>query len=218
MLNIKQQLREAETEKRRLTKIKQKEDLRKELRQKQEEIKQLKDCRKVVIVGDSIIKHIPPIEGVTVKSFPGATIGKLHYLLEKGFLSLKGFSYIILHVGTNNIARNCSVSDMLADFTNLLAKIRKISPEIHIIVSAILPRPVDIKVTEKKIKEFNLMLDTQLSKDLKFKFIKSYRPFLHCGEIKLHFFARLDGGLHLNLEGSARLGHFFHRVISTLSY
>ena len=33
--------------------------------------------RKVILVGDSIIKGIPPIEGVTLSAHPGATIANL---------------------------------------------------------------------------------------------------------------------------------------------
>jgi hypothetical protein len=43
-----------------------------------------------------------------------------------------------------------------------------------------------------------------MAKDLNFHFLKSYRPFCK-GQLKRHLFARLDGGLHINSEGYARL-------------
>lgn len=176
------------------------------------------EFRKVMIVGDSIIKNLPPIEGVQLRSFPGATIGKLLYWLENGKISLKDVNYVIIHVGTNNIANGFSVDSMSSDFANLIAKFRKLSPALHIIVSSILPRPVDHESSDKKIREINTKLEKSMSKDLNFKFVRSYRPFCYGGEIKRYLFAKRDGGLHLNSEGSSRLKHFFHRVISTLPY
>ena len=38
--------------------------------------------KEVVIVGDSIIKDIRDIEGITVTPFPSATIGALAYVFE----------------------------------------------------------------------------------------------------------------------------------------
>ena len=54
----------------------------------------LAECRKVVIIGDSII---------TLKPFPGATIGKLGYIIESEGINLQPYDYLILHVGTNII-------------------------------------------------------------------------------------------------------------------
>ncbi|XP_053408660.1 uncharacterized protein LOC123536341 [Mercenaria mercenaria] len=79
---IEQAIEAAEEEKQEILKTRKKEELRAQLRRKQLEVKQLKeeDChkiRKVLIVGDSIVKHLPHIEGVTNLSFRGATIGIL---------------------------------------------------------------------------------------------------------------------------------------------
>lgn len=176
------------------------------------------EFRKVIIIGDSIIKNIPPMEGVVVKSFPGATIGRLSQCIDKKLVDLSKFNYVIVHVGTNNINNRSSVAHMTADIANLVALIRRRRGYIHIIISAILPRPVDHALTDGRIKEFNRILDNVMSKDLHFKFIRTYRPFCFKGQPRRYLFAKLDGGLHLNTEGSGRLGHFYHRVISTLSY
>jgi lysophospholipase L1-like esterase len=176
------------------------------------------EFRKVVIVGDSMIKNLPPIEGVEVKAVRGATIGKINFLIEKGQLSLGSNNYVIVHAGTNNIANGNSCDYILSGLANLVATIRRVNPNIHIIISSILPRPVDKVETESVIKEVNSRLEKEMSKDLNFKFVKSFRPFLYKGQIKRYLFANLDGGLHLNSEGSNRLGHFFLRVISTLNY
>ena len=55
-----------------------------------------------------------------------------------------------------------------------------------------------------------------MSKDMNFKFICTYKPFMHNGSVKLEFFARNDGGLHLNTVGTDRLRYFFLRAIATM--
>ncbi|XP_053395761.1 uncharacterized protein LOC123552691 [Mercenaria mercenaria] len=214
---MREKLAQLEKEGKKLKKQQEKERLRGLLEEKKDNIFKLKEYRKVIIVGDSIIKHLPPLEGVEVYAFPGATIGRLQHLINTMRIPLHQFNYVIFHVGTNNIGKGFSVSHMCSDMVNLISQCRKISPRIHIIISSILPRPVDNEITDERIK-FNAKVEKVLSVDLGVKFIKSYRPFCFKGEIKRYLFARLDGGLHLNNEGSNRLGHFFHRFISTLNY
>jgi hypothetical protein len=109
-------------------------------------------------------------------------------------------------MGKNNICNVHYLNSMSSDFSNWIATIRHENPSIKVIVSSILT-PVDHNVTEKRIKEFNHFLEDVLAADLNFKFQ---------GKIKRYLFAKLDGGLYLNDEGSNRLGHFVLRVISTL--
>ncbi|XP_053399829.1 uncharacterized protein LOC123529329 isoform X1 [Mercenaria mercenaria] len=215
---MKKELALLEQEESRLRKLNEKAVLRQKLEEKRAEVKKLQDVvRRVVILGDSIVKFLPPIEGVTVQSFPGATVGKLSFLVSKKRVNLYDKHFIILHVGTNNISNQDSLASMSSDFSNLIAAIRTENPSIRIIVSSVLPRPVDHEITESCIKEYNRFLEDILAADLDFKFIRSYRPFCFKGSVKRYLFAKLDGGLHLNSEGANRLRHFFLRVISTLS-
>ena len=93
--------------------------------------------RKVILVGDSIIKGIPPIEGVTLSAHPRATIANLSVFLTNKHISLEGHDIIIVHVGTNNIGRRDSFAHIVSDFENLIASIRKAKPDIRIIISSI---------------------------------------------------------------------------------
>jgi lysophospholipase L1-like esterase len=171
-----------------------------------------------LIVGDSIIKYLQPIEGVEVCPFPGATIGKINYLVTYGKIKFENADYVILHVGTNNIANGQVPDTILSDYANLIASIRRIKPNIVIICSAILPRPVDHDVTDSLIRTVNTGLQVDIAKHLNVKFIRSYRPFCFEGKIKRYLFAKQDGGLHLNNEGANQLRHFFIRVISNLLF
>ncbi|XP_053399186.1 uncharacterized protein LOC123564564 [Mercenaria mercenaria] len=72
---MKKELALLEQEESRLRKLNEKAVLRQKLEEKRAEVKKLQDVvRRVVILGDSIVKFLPPIEGVTVQSFPGATV------------------------------------------------------------------------------------------------------------------------------------------------
>ena len=58
---------------------------------------------------------------------------------------------MILHVGTNDIGYRAPYGDIISDFGNLIGICKKVKPSIQIIVSAILPRPVDHSDTDPMI-------------------------------------------------------------------
>lgn len=172
--------------------------------------------RQVTIISDSIAKYVSGIDGVVVQAFSGDTVSRLANRLLSRQASLEQFDYVIFHVGTNDIANRASFNAIISDFGNLIAICRKVKPNIKIIVSAILPRPVDHATTDSVIRQVNSYLMKNMSRNMNFRFICTYKPFTHCGKVKLELFAKRDGGLHLNTEGTNRLRYFFLRVISTL--
>ena len=174
------------------------------------------ECRKVLIIGDSIIKDIAPIEGVTIKPFPGCTIGYMTVLISKGDIVLTNHDFLIVHVGTNDIGYRSSFGAIVSDFGNLVAQIRRKKPSIRIVISSILPRPLDHVDTDPMIKDVNWHLRLVMASDLNFHFIRSFRAVSKFGTYRRYLFAKKDNGLHLNTEGSNRLRFFFLRVISTL--
>ena len=105
---------------------------------------------------------------------------------------------------------------MVSDYGNLVAQIRNKKPSIRVIISSILPRPVDHSVTDKMIKDINNHLRTVMTPDQNFHFIRSFRALCQFGTYRRYLYAKKDQGLHLNTEGSNRLRYFFLRVISTL--
>ena len=159
---------------------------------------------------------MPPIDGVTIKSFRGDTISDLTRRFDNGQIDLSNFEYIIVHVGTNNIDRGDKYSDMIADYGNLIPIIKKKKRSIRIVMSSILPRPVDHLDTDQMIKDVNKCLRLEMSPDLGFRFVESWKAVSGFGTYKRWLFAKRDTGLHLNTEGSRRLRHYFLRVISTI--
>ena len=69
--------------------------------------------RRVFILGDSIIKNMPSIDGVIIKSFRGDNIARLTNRINSREVNLSPFDYIIVHVGTNNIDNRDSFDDII---------------------------------------------------------------------------------------------------------
>lgn len=170
----------------------------------------------MLILGDSIVKYLPPIEGVEVNCRRGATIGQLNHILASGQVSLQHFDYILFHVGTNNVDRGHSVENMCSDYANLVATTKSLNQNIGIIFSAILPRPVDHEITDPIIRSVNKELECSLTKHLGVRFCRSYKPFCYQGKVKRFLFAKLDGGLHLNNLGAQHLRDYFAGFIAHL--
>ena len=114
---------------------------------------------KVQIISDSISKHVPDIHHTEVKAFPGTHINQLANKIETGHLYLDK-PIPIIHVGTNDVV-TIETGAMLSCFNNLILQIRKKS-NTAIVMSALLPRPVDNSTLGDKVKHVNNKLE-QLS-------------------------------------------------------
>lgn len=167
-------------------------------------------------MGDSIIKNMPPIDGVVIKSFPGDSIAKLTMRIDHRQVNLSPFEYIIVHVGTNNIDRRDSYENIISDYGNLIPVIKKQKRSIRIVISAIIPRPIDHDETDSMIKKVNKCLRSEMGPDLGFRFVETWKCVSTYGTYRRYLYAKKDKGLHLNTEGSRRLRYFFLRVISTI--
>jgi lysophospholipase L1-like esterase len=108
-----------------------------------------------------------------VQAFPGATIAAITNHVQSHKASIARYDAVIFHVGTNDL---CSkpVSELLALYTNLIAVTRKESKSIKIILSSILPRPVDFGQTKAKSIDVNNQLKSYLCPRLNVQFVSSY--------------------------------------------
>lgn len=185
----------------------------------------------MIILGDSIPKRVSDIQGVVLECNPGDTIAKMAHRIDTRQISLERFNYVLIHVGTNDVDnfkhKNAFCKDqpididrafnsMISDYGNLIGIIRRRKPDISILISAILPRPKDHKLTDELIKKVNGYLEKQMSKTSRFTFLRSYKPFMYGGNVKRELFARKDGGLHLNTEGTNKLRYFFLRSLASM--
>ena len=80
---------------------------------------------------------------------------------------------------------------------------------VQIIVSAILPWPTDHDITDPVIRKINKYLKDSMSKSMTFKFVFSYKPFMHASNVIRELFIKNDGGIHLNTAGTDALKRFF---------
>ena len=114
-----------------------------------------------VIVGDSIIKGLrrdllsrAAKRRVTVRSFPGATVGDMKHYLQPS-LQLKP-SEIVLHVGTNDLKDHSSrvVAEQIVDLGNLISSS---SPATKVTISALTQR-YDEECLGKKVTDCNKVI------------------------------------------------------------
>lgn len=173
------------------------------------------ELKRVTIVSDSIAKYVTGIDGVHLQAFSGDTIARMANRVLSGQVNLDNYDYVLFHVGTNDVARKSDFESIISDYGNLIGICRRKKPNINIIISAILPRPVDHDRSDPIIRRINAYLNRTMCKSLNFKFIPTYRPFMYCGRVKRELFAKNDGGLHLNTEGTSRLRYFL-RMIAAL--
>ena len=64
--------------------------------------------------------------------------------MKKNHLCHDSKSCITVHASTNNIANDNSCDYILSGLANLITTIHHLKPYIHIIVSSILPQPLDM--------------------------------------------------------------------------
>ena len=152
----------------------------------------------MTLIGDSIIKSVSGIDGYSVQFFRRDTISKSANKITSKVAKLLPYDYILLHVGTNDIDNRAPFMNIIKDYANLLGIIRKLHPNVQIIVSAIIPRPCDYEVSDPMVRKVNSHLNKVMSRDMNFKFVFTYKPFTHCGKPKVELYAKNDGGLHPN--------------------
>ena len=138
---------------------------------------------------------------------------------------------MLIHVGTNDVDNLVNIEPkykkktfdkerayecMMSDYGNLIGVIRRKRTKLSIILSAILPRPKDHMNTDPLIRKVNGYIKKQIAKTSQIRFLRSYKPFMFGGAVKRELFAKKDGGLHPNTEGTNKLCYFFLRSSASM--
>lgn len=191
--------------------------MKKKLDRSQKKLKAAEEARRpvtVTILSDSMAKHVTGVRDTIIQSFPGATISKLQQFIASKKASIN-YKYTILLIGTNDIPSHRSVGEIMSFYENLITFIKSNS-NTKLIVSAIIPRPCDLKYdpSERRVKDMNRELKS-LFKRRKLQFVHTYIFVLNNRPIR-SLFAVNDGGLHLNLESIRKLRHFFNNTVAHL--
>lgn len=105
---------------------------------------------RVLVAGDSMLKDqvgsftLKPSVTVEVRSFSGIRIERLFFMIAD---ALPHFDVLVVHVGTNNTAD--SAITRIARFRELVSRVLKVSPQIRIAFSAILPRQMSLRRNDR---------------------------------------------------------------------
>lgn len=164
----------------------------------------------ITIIGDSIVKSLHLFNCYT-QSIRGGTILDLSNAIDSDIIQLSKFSSILIHVGTNDLNCNTTLS-IVNHFETLLLKIRQTNSLARIVISPIIIRPLDHEITFSSILEINKKLEV-LAKIHNMSFLSHYKHFSHCKLPRQSFFS--TDKLHLNASGRQKLGNCFARTLQT---
>ena len=99
---------------------------------------------RVAVITDSILKYCVLENFAVLLPFRGADISDIIYYQERGILEdWIDYDLVIVHVGTNDIA-NFQAKLVLTRLKKLVKLLKNSNPWLDVIISSILPRPVDI--------------------------------------------------------------------------
>lgn len=166
-----------------------------------------KDTKNIVIVGDSIVRHMDKAcnqEGDVVRlCYPGS---KIEHITERvqNIVSGEGNNPVILtHVGTNNLSKDTS-NTMIKKYEGMIDKFRSYCPQAHIVVSGILDRR-DNKELRRGVPRVNKKLQDLCQR-------KGVEFLDHSLLTHREGWLSKDK-LHLNRRGNMLLGDSFRRSI-----
>ena len=164
--------------------------------------KQTTDVKKVLVIGDSMVKHIDrqKIERAAgcqsvVHSYSGAKVEQINAKIKEYWSENDKYDAVILHVGTNNLVSEEPeevVAEMDGLIKNLKGNARKIA------VSSVVKR-YDNRVSASKITRFNDLANNLCT--------KHNTTFLNNDHINKSLLNRSN--LHLNREGDRVLDSVF---------
>ena len=132
---------------------------------------------KVLLFGDSIIKYVTKLNNTQVLAYRGIRLEELAVrVLQDKIPHLDGKQLVVTHVGTNNVQRD-TPDEMVNKTRFLVDMIRQKNTEATIVISLIIPRPIDYLERADLVKEYNHKI-ISLSTQLGVFYIPTYRKFM----------------------------------------
>ena len=95
---------------------------------------------KVLVCGDSMIKHVKVKNASEVKVFRGIRAEQLSRKLESEIRDSAHMKTVVLHVGTNDIKRSTSPDDVMGEVYDLIRSVKKKCPTACVVVNSIVRR------------------------------------------------------------------------------
>ena len=175
-----------------------------------------------MVVSDSMAKHTKIRKG-EVQAYSGDTIRRLTERLSRGEVGVRGYSRIIVHVGTNDLSnmmrrknfRTVTIYSIISAYKGLLEAIRRLNPNALVIFSSILPRTKGYRIMKPYVRGANFALEKLCAQSQgTCVFLPSFRWFLKEGRPVAEYFSKKDG-LHLRGKGIVRLADCFTQGFAT---
>lgn len=165
-----------------------------------------------LVIGDSIAQNLRHLNDTDIWSFRGASVNDIINCIS--FINVSDYSCIVLLCGTNNIISD-DLKGILASFHTLVQKLMFLNPLALIIISSVLPRPIDDTLVGHKVILVNYLLK-KYSLDWGAHFIPSFKLFLSHGHIVKQLYH--TDLLHLSLNGTIRLRQYFLQRFSGFGF
>ena len=165
---------------------------------------------KVLLLGDSIIKYVDGLSNTQVVAYKGIKTEQLAVrIIDNKIPHISAKLMVVLHVGTNNIEKD-NPDLMFTKLRFLVDAVRDKLPTSTIVVSLILPRPIDHHFRANKVKDYNFMVLNNATQ-LQIRCVSSYRDFLF-NSAPIRAYYAIDN-IHLLPPGTACLQSYLNRTL-----
>ena len=167
------------------------------------------DFLKKLLLADSIVKEVAALPGVRRHIIRGGRLGDFVDGIENGTIDLTGMDAVLVHAGTNDMARRYDPQHVLAEMGALIRCIRRMNSSIYVVVSGILPRLCDLEKSLEPVREYNKML-VRICRDKDVMVIRSRHAFTSGKEVRgVKEWLYSCDKLHLSVRGSFVLTQVF---------
>ena len=153
-----------------------------------------------------MVAKMPELKNFRNQAQGGETITSIRKAIQQGRLKVGGFHIVVVHVGTNDVARSSDTSKILLEYKRLVDEIQRFNRSATLILSTILPRWVDDQITALVISSVNKSVLRKADTAWNCLVVRSDKLFRWGGDVRAEFYAR--DRLHLNARGTIRLGDF----------
>ena len=179
-----------------------------------------------LIITDSIGKNVSRVRNTRVHALPGYTIARTTDAIVFGNIQVSHFKAILIHMGTNDIPAKRDrhsgrqsvqpIKQVVRAYKAMIDVIRRSNPGCKIVVSAIIPRPVDFPTSKYRVERVNQGLQQLCESSSRLIFNPTHKFFLKKGLPVLDYYAPSDR-LHLRGAGVARLQQAFQQALSDVN-
>ena len=174
-----------------------------------------------LVLTDSIGKHVTGIRNTEVVALPGYTISGMADRIAFGKVEVSDVAALLIHVGTNDIPplsaplgqQVKSFQAIKAEYKALIDVVRSFNPHCYIVMSAIIPRPVDHVLTWYRVQRVNDGLRELCELSPRLIFNPTYKFFVKCGQPQEQYYSQRDR-LHLRGAGVLRLRQAFQQALA----